>query len=189
MNPMLLCDAYKLGHMEQYPSGTTMVYSNFTARSFKHMNSVYPVEKMVFFGLAGVLSEMKEIWDTNFFKKPYSEVEKDFRTKIGHFVSPNWPGYENFKQLHALGFLPLEVRAIKEGSRVKPGVPVLTIHNTRPEFFWLTNYVETYLSAELWKMSTSATIAYAYRQILEKYAELTGSPKEVRMPQKAERLI
>jgi nicotinic acid phosphoribosyltransferase len=47
MNPMLLCDAYKLGHMEQYPEGTTLVYSNFTARNFKHMEKVYPIKKMV----------------------------------------------------------------------------------------------------------------------------------------------
>lgn len=177
MNPMLLCDAYKLGHMEQYPEGTTLVYSNFTARNFKHMEKVYPVKKMVFFGLSGVLGSMVKMWDNEFFDRSYIHVKRDFQRKVGHFVKPDWVGYKYFEELHDLGYLPLKIMALPEGSKVGPNVPVFTIENELPQFFWLTNFVETYLSAELWKMSTAATIANVYREILMKYARKTCSPE------------
>ena len=63
------------------------------------------------------------------------------------------------KTIH-LGYLPIEIRALPEGSLVPVKVPVLTIHNTLPEFYWLTNYLETVLSAELWKATNTATIAF-----------------------------
>ena len=36
MNPLFLTDGYKTGHHQQYPKGTTLVYSNFTPRSNKY---------------------------------------------------------------------------------------------------------------------------------------------------------
>ena len=46
------------------------------------------------------------------------------------------------------------------------GVPVLTIKNTLPEFYWLTNFLETLISNLLWKPITSATIAFEYKKLL-----------------------
>ena len=54
---------------------------------------------------------------------------------------------------------------------------MLTIENTLPDFFWLTNYIETLMSCSLWQMSTSATIAAEYKKILTEYAEKTGGDK------------
>lgn len=78
--------------------------------------------------------------------------------------------------LHDLGYLPVLIKALPEGSRVNMRVALWTIQNTLPEFFWLTNYLETQLSAETWKPIHSATIAYEYKRLLTYYAELTGSP-------------
>ena len=55
-------------------------------------------------------------------------------------------------------------------------VPMFTVVNTMPEFFWLTNYIETSISAEVWKPCTSATIAYEYKRLLIDYANKTGAP-------------
>lgn len=55
------------------------------------------------------------------------------------------------------------------------GVPVLTIYNTIPEFYWLTNFLETFLSNQLWKPMTSATIAYTFKKKLVKWATKTNS--------------
>jgi nicotinamide phosphoribosyltransferase len=74
-----------------------------------------------------------------------------------------------------LGYLPLHIKALDEGSKVPMKVPVLTITNTRDEFFWLVNYLETVLSAELWKASTNATIAHHYRKVCEQWAVKTCS--------------
>jgi nicotinamide phosphoribosyltransferase len=56
-------------------------------------------------------------------------------------------------------------------------VPVLTIYNTLPEFYWITNYLETIISNLLWKPMTSATIAYQYRKVLTKWQEKTDAER------------
>ena len=57
-------------------------------------------------------------------------------------------------------------------------VPVLTIVNTLPQFYWLTNFLESLMSATIWQACTSATIAKEYRKILNKFGSETGMPKE-----------
>ena len=88
------------------------------------------------------------------------------------------PTYEHIASLHDLGYLPIEIKALPEGSRVPMRVPCLTIVNTLPEFYWLTNFFESIMSAVIWQPITSATIAHEYRKILDKYAEETGMLKE-----------
>ena len=70
------------------------------------------------------------------------------------------------------------IKALPEGSSVPIRVPMMTMYNTLPEFFWLTNYFETILSTTIWMPCTSATIAKQYRGILDKYAEETSSTPE-----------
>ena len=55
---------------------------------------------------------------------------------------------------------------------------MLTLYNTKPEFFWLTNYFETLLSTVLWMPCNSATIAKQYRIVLDQYAKETSSMPE-----------
>lgn len=79
----------------------------------------------------------------------------------------------HFEELHDLGYLPILVKALPEGSRVNAKVPVFTIRNTDTRFAWFTNYLETWLSAQLWKQMTIATIAYEYRALVNEFALLT----------------
>ena len=83
------------------------------------------------------------------------------------------------KELHELGFLPIEIDAVPEGTLVPIRVPMLTIENTIDKFYWVTNYLETLMSTQLWMPSTSATIALQYRVIQDRYAEQTGNPAVV----------
>lgn len=167
-------DSYKLGHADQYPAGTTKVYSNFTPRSTYHYKSPMNDNKIVWFGLQGFLHELKELWDTTFFKRDFDEVAEEFSTLVAPFCGPNGFNISRLKNLHDLGYLPLEIKALPEGSVVDVKIPVLTITNTRPEEYWLTNFLETWLSSELWKPSTAATISYHYRKIVNKWAKITG---------------
>lgn len=173
-------DSYKLGHAEQYPPGTTKVYSNFTARSVKYLNipEEYKTQEIVWFGLQAFIVEMDELWRSTFFQQDFDVVATDFQEIVAPFCGPNGFNIDRLKQLHDLGYLPLCIKALPEGSKVPVGVPVLTITNTLPDFYWLPNFMETWMSAELWKGSTSATISYAYRKIIEKYADFTGGSKE-----------
>lgn len=179
-NPLHNCDSYKLGHMAQYPAGTTLVYSNFTPRSVMHSKvpEAFQKDRIVWFGLQGLLQEMKDLWDANFFQQPKEKVMEKFARRIAPFVGPSGFDMSKVEALHDLGYLPIRVKALPEGSLVDVKIPMMTVVNTLPEFYWITNFLETWISAEMWKGVTSATTAFAYRQILELWAERTGAPME-----------
>lgn len=179
-NPLTNCDSYKLGHMAQYPEGTEFVYSNFTPRSVNHLSvpEEFKKKEIIFFGLQVVLEDLVNLWNKEFFEQDIDIIVRDFSNRIKPFVGPMGFDINKIVELHKYGRLPLEIRALKEGSRVPVGVPVFTIVNTEKRFYWLTNFIETWLSAESWKMSTSATIADVYKRILTQYAEKTGAPLE-----------
>ncbi|ELQ6224504.1 nicotinate phosphoribosyltransferase [Cronobacter turicensis] len=176
MNPILAIDGYKVSHREQYPAGTTKVYSNFTPRSDRHFHSPVADGKLVFFGLQGFLQWfLVDLFNEQFFARPEAEVVDEYQAVMDSYIGKGAVSADHIRALHQLGYLPLHIKALDEGSKVSMKVPVLTITNTRPEFFWLVNYLETVLSAELWKSSTNATIAHHYRTICERWAEKTCS--------------
>lgn len=172
-------DFYKTGHIRQYPDKTTFVYSNFTCRSDK-LAQVLPDfdHKVVFFGLQGVMQWLSEWWNQGFFDKPIADVIKKYRRRMDLSLGKDSVDTHAIEALHKLGYLPILIKAIPEGERVDIRVPVFTIQDTHPDFYWLTNYLETQLSAELWKSITTATTAYEYRRLLDYYAEKTGSSKD-----------
>lgn len=180
IKPHLALDSYKLGHIVQYPQGTEYVYSNFTARSAGHAKvSKFYDNKVVFFGLQGFIKEfLIEQWNEGFFKRPKDEVVSEYKRRTDTFLGSDSVSVDHIAALHDLGYLPVKIKALPEGSRVDIKVPFLTIVNTCPKFFWLTNYLETILSAELWQPTTSATTGYEFRRLLDHYVDLTGSSKE-----------
>lgn len=173
-------DSYKLGHADQYPEGTTKVYSNFTPRSNFHFKApeVFESNKIVWFGLQVFLLEMQYVFKETFFDCNKEQVLAEFKEFTAPFVGPKGFNTERISALHNLGYLPIEVKALPEGSKVTIGVPVLTITNTLPEFYWLPNFLETWISSELWKSCTSATTSDLYKRIISKYADITGGNKE-----------
>ena len=176
MNPILAIDGYKVSHRVQYPQGTTKVYSNFTPRSDRFFQSPLADGKMVFFGLQGFLQWfLVDLFNEAFFARPEAEVVGEYKQVMDGYLGPDAVPVDHIRDLHRLGYLPLHIKALDEGSKVPMKVPVLTITNTRPEFFWLVNYLETVLSAELWKASTNATIAHHYRKICARWAQVTCS--------------
>lgn len=185
LNPLLNEDAYKLSHINMYPKGVSEVYSNFTPRSVRHLNvpSQYKTNEIVWFGGQAVIQDMVDLWNEHFFSLSdidiggaLDEFISDFSRIIAPFAGADY-SVKHLYALHAVGYLPLEIKTLPEGSHVPVGVPVLTVRNTKPEFYWLTNFIESYLSAELWKMSTSATIADYYRQIGNFWYYKTGANK------------
>lgn len=175
MNPLLLTDFYKVGHPFQYPNNTTLVYSNLTARKSR----LPGVDKMVFFGLQYFMKEyLVNYFNQHFFKKDKEVVLIQYKRRIISALGFDLPSYKHIEDLHDLGYLPIEIKALPEGSAVNIKVPVLTIKNTLPEFYWLTNFIESIMSAVIWQPCTSATIAYEYRKILDKYAIETGMPMD-----------
>lgn len=170
-NPFLLTDYYKVGHIFQYPPGTTLVYSNLTPRKSRFPD----IDEMVFFGLQYFIKEyLIDYFNDNFFSQPRQKVLADYKRRIVTSLGAHLPTYEHLEKLHDLGYLPVEIKALPEGSKVPMRVPCLTIVNTLPEFYWLTNFLETLLSSIIWQPCTSATIAHQYRRLLNRYAAETG---------------
>ena len=169
MNPLLLTDGYKLGHKDQYPKGTTTVYANWTPRKSR----IDGVDKVVFFGLQYFIKHyLLDQFDRYFFQQPKELVVAEYKTLVEAYLGTPYD-VKHIEELHDLGYLPIEIKALKEGTRVPLRVPMFTIVNTNPAFFWLTNYLETLLSAVLWQPCTSATIALQYKELLTKYAQET----------------
>ncbi|MDU6683983.1 MAG: nicotinate phosphoribosyltransferase [Enterobacteriaceae bacterium] len=176
MNPILAIDGYKVSHRVQYPQGTTQVYSNFTPRSDRFFSSPVADGKLVFFGLQGFLRWfMVDLFNEAFFARPQEDVVNEYKAVMDSYLGKDAVPVDHIRALHNLGYLPLHIKSLDEGSTVPMKVPVLTITNTRDEFFWLVNYLETVLSAELWKASTNATIAHHYRKVCEQWAVKTCS--------------
>lgn len=180
LKPPHALDSYKLGHPDQYPDNTEFVYSNFTPRSLRLMPipSHLSNGKSIVLGIQATIMEYVALWQEEFFDKPLEEILAAWKHRTPAFTGNMNPNTERLTALHKLGYLPLHVKALQEGTWVKPGIPTFTFCNTLPNFGWLTNSTETYISNESWKLPTIATIAAAYRRLLDHYAELTGTPKD-----------
>lgn len=172
--PTLLCDFYKVSHKDQYPAGTTQVYSTWIPRESR----VEGISSVVAFGFQAFIQQyLVDYFDLHFFGRPMEYVIAEYQRLI-HFalgvgVSPESVNAEHIEKLWSLGYLPLRIKALPEGTLTPLRVPMLTIENTDPDFFWLTNYFETLFSAETWLASTSATIANEYRKLLDEWAATT----------------
>lgn len=172
MNPLHFTDAYKLDHRRQYPDGTTLVYSNWTPRKSRKDG----IHQITLFGLQYFIKKyLIEDFQKNFFDKDKKEILSNYQRRVNNYLGENKVGIEHISALHDLGYLPIKIKAIPEGESVSIRTPMFVIYNTRPEFFWLTNYFETLLSMTVWLPCTSATIAKEYRRILDAYAQETSS--------------
>jgi nicotinamide phosphoribosyltransferase len=177
LNPATAIDGYKVDHRRQYPDNTEVVFSNLTARTTRREYT----DHLVFFGLQYFIkSFLIKSWEDDFFKQPKDEVICRFSRRINNYLGPNNVGTQHIADLHDLGYLPIKIMALPEGSVYPLRVPCLVIFNTDERFFWLTNYLETILSTNVWGMCTSATTAHEYKKILTAYAlETDGSTEFV----------
>jgi nicotinamide phosphoribosyltransferase len=169
-NPLTKIDFYKADHRRQYPEGTTMVYSNFTPRKSR----IPGIDHIVFFGLQYVVIQyLMNDWIGGFFSLGKDTVIREYKRRMDNALGKDAIPVDHIEALHDLGYLPLEIKALPEGSLVPMRIPCFTIRNTKPEFFWLVNYLETVLSNKIWKACTSATIAFQYRKVFEEYYKST----------------
>ncbi|QLI80739.1 nicotinate phosphoribosyltransferase [Chitinibacter fontanus] len=175
LNPVTAIDGYKVDHRRQYPDNTEIIFSNLTARTTRRDYT----DEMVFFGLQHFVKDfLIESWYKDFFQQPKDEVIRRFARRINNYLGPNNVGTQHIADLHDLGYLPIKIMALPEGTVYPVRVPCLVIYNTDERFFWLTNYLETILSTNIWGMCTSATTAHEYKKILTQYALETDGGTE-----------
>lgn len=171
MNPLLLIDTYKATHLQQIPKEMTYSVSYFIPRG-----SRIPIwDKVVFFGLQAFIKKyLIDYFNKEFFERPEDEVVKEY---VDHMncVLPGVVDGEPILKLHRLGYLPIEIVALEEGTVVPVKTPLFGIRNTHPAFPWLPQALESLISAELWYPMVCATVGHTYRQIVNKYYEATCS--------------
>lgn len=168
-------DFYKVSHVDQYPKGTTNVYSNMTARSGTHSN-VPDSKGITFIGLQLFIKDyLIREWNETFFYVPKNKAIAKFKRRTAGISTD----VSHMEALHDLGYLPVHIKALPEGSFIPYKVPMLTITNTLPEFFWVTNMLESVMSAELWQMINTATVTVEYLKTFHKWAEYTGADKSI----------
>lgn len=156
-----------------------MVYSNWTPRSNRYFPEA--TEGSVVFGIQYFVKKYLIEEFNKWFALPKEEAIKQFAYRVGNFVDLNQVGTKHIEELYDLGYLPIEIKALPEGSICPIRVPMMTIKNTLPDFFWLTNYLETLISCTLWLPCTSATSARLYKKRLMEHARKTGFPEEVNL--------
>lgn len=169
-NPLLLIDFYKTCHMSQYPKSTTKIVSYFTPR----MSRLEGQDSLIMFGLQGYIKEyLINAFNDNFFSQDRTLVLREYARVINHTLGRNIVDYSRIERLYDLGYLPIEINALAEGTRVPIHVPMFEITNTHPDFAWLVNTLETSLSCSLWHGMISANVGYQYRQIVNKFYNIS----------------
>lgn len=167
---LLLSDTYKQTHDRMYNPGLTKLVSYWIPRK----SMLKKQDKMVFFGLQAFIKEyLFDYFDKNFFDKPEKEVLKEYTTSMNTQLKEQDYDIEKIIKLHRLGYLPLEIRALPEGTLVPMGVPCIEITNTHNDFAWLVQWIECILQVELWKPCCHATVGYMYRKIADYWYDKT----------------
>lgn len=171
-NPMLACDYYKTVHAQMLPKGITRSVSFYTPRSSR----IPGWDTAVFFGLRGFIQEyLIEMFNENFFNRPKNEVLGEVRDTLLMTIGPKAKtNIEQITQLYDLGYLPIAIFALPEGSHVPMGVPMFAITNTHKDFAWLPQYLESLLSCEMWHGIVVATVADKYREIVDRWYAKTS---------------
>lgn len=167
-----VADAYKLSHWNALPPGTTRVFSNLTPRGSR----IPGVTSVMVFGVQYAIAEMHDMFQEFFFNHEEADAVNSYASWWKQFFGTDAlpENCQRVVALHNLGYLPLEILALPEGSLCPIGVPMWTITNTHPDFAWLTNFVETMLSSLVWDLVTEATIGAQYKKNFVKFANQTS---------------
>lgn len=169
-NPMLLIDFYKAVHAEMLPKNITKSVSYFTPR----MSRVKRWGKVVMFGLQGFIKTyLIDYFNEEFFVKPFEEIIYEYKRIMDTSLGKDTYKIDKIENLHKLGYLPIEIVALPEGTIVPMHVPMFGITNTHKDFAWLPQALESLVSAEMWHPMLAATVGKTYRDIVNYYYDLT----------------
>jgi nicotinamide phosphoribosyltransferase len=158
-NIVTLTDSYKLTHHNQYPAGTEKVYSYFEARPGAEF------DKTTFFGLQMLIKE--NLLGAVVTKEGVDKAEKLAARHFGNadlFKRERW----DYIVDELGGKLPIEIRAVAEGTVVPVNNVMMTVVNTDPKCSWLTNHLETLLT-HVWSASTVATLSRTTKELYKRF--------------------
>ena len=163
-NLLLNTDSYKTSHYLQYPPGTEYVYSYIEPRGGKW-------DDVLFFGLQMFI---KEYLTKPITQEMIDEAEEFWAAHGEPFHKEGW----QYILDHHKGFLPLSIKAVREGSVVPNHNVLVTVVNTDPKCFWLTSFMETSLLRAVWYPTTVATNSFQCKRVIKRYLDITSDDPE-----------
>lgn len=168
-NPILATDSYKQSHFLQYPPEARVISAYVEARPGGL------ADRVLFLGLQPYLID--------YLARPVAlaDIEEAEAICAAHGVPFNRAGWEAVVSDHG-GYLPLEIRALPEGTIVPTGVPLVQVENTDPRMPWLTTFVETALLRAIWYPTTVGTLSWQCRQIIRAGLEKTSEDADGQLP-------
>ena len=160
-NLLLMTDVYKLSHMRLYKKGTTKIYSYLCARSTKKE------AKALFFGLQPYLKLLE--------KGVSSEDVEEFLSYYAEILGSPAPKdiEDKLRALNQLGYIPLEIKAVKEGTFIDNKNVLATVTNTHPDFYWVVGFFESLL-LKVWNTTSVATLSFKYKQLVNSFTKQTS---------------
>jgi len=168
---ILLTDFYKQSHAQQYEPSIKYLTSYYVPRSSR-------INDWQFVPVIGIQRFIKEYlidyFEEYFFKLEWKQIEDIYSNVISSTYDGEGLGLDRIKNLHNLGYLPIEINSIEEGTKIPIGCPILEIRNTHPDFPWCVNLIESLMSSQLWYSMVTAMSGYQYRQIVNKYYDETS---------------
>ncbi len=130
--------------------------------------------EVVHFGLQGFCrTYLIDYFNENFFDLPFDEVIAEYKRIMDATLGKDAYKIDKIEKLHRLGYLPIEIISLPEGTRVPMHCPMFGITNTHPDFAWLPQSLESLISAEMWHPMLAATVGATYRNIVNHYYDLT----------------
>lgn len=166
-NIMYAADFYKVSHKAQYPANVTKVHSVLVARGANY-NDHIDKEKFMWFGVKLYVKKLQGFSDWFF-----ALSQDELASVLGEykaFLDVRLGGdnsVQHWADLHALGYLPLEINAVDEREICDFQTPLLTVENTDDKFPWLTAFIETSMLSNVWPVCTAANRSWNIRKSIE----------------------
>lgn len=170
INSLLLKDFYKAVHSEMLPKGMTKSVSYYTPR----MSRIKGWDKVVNFGLQMFMKNwLINGFNENFFGVEEDKVVNEYKRVMDNTLGQGIYDIEKIRNLHRLGYLPVEIISLPEGYMAPMGCPIFGITNTHPDFAWLPQALESLISAEMWYPMITATVGHKYREVVNYWYDRT----------------
>ncbi len=165
-NAILNTDSYKLSHYTFEEEGTTGDYAYIEARKGGDFDDV------TFFG--------PQYYILYFMTKPVTMemIDEAELQVLAHGLPFNRAGWELVVTRHG-GYLPVRIKALREGMVVPHGVVQVTMEATDPEISWMARHVETAILRSVWFGSTVAARSRRWQDKLLPFLERTGTPETI----------
>lgn len=161
-NLCLDTDVYKLSHPLAMPKGVTAAYAYSEARA----GAKYPFTNWI--GLDPIIQDNLMTVPTK------ADIEEGMDYANATFGTPDYFAVDIWKRVQKLGYIPLEIKAIPEGTNVPVSNALFTYETTEKFFAPVANSVETVLMHS-WYPTTISTRCKVIKERLRPLFEQAGT--------------